>query len=282
MKNLEINWKLNSYCEHNCEYCPSKWRGGDLTRTLDQYLSVVEKLQATRYPHGDRIKWSIGGGEPLHFPNLNLLLRKIKEKESYIRLDTSGGDSWFNVMEIINYVDYFKVTHHYWQNDSVSEYIVDMCKEQHKKIRILVPLVPGKIREGRAKVIQLSALGVHVEEQVLKSEDGNYWSGYSNRDINVLQGFPEDYTPPPPPPPAPYVPLNLPPQVDTPSSLGQQCYAGIDYMFINNKGFASGSECGGRDIGNVFDENWTAPAEPFACTMMWCRSINDKNKIRMG
>ena len=106
MKSLEINWKLNSYCEYNCEYCHGKWSSGSLDKTLDQYLDVIEKLQTTRYPYGDRIKWVLSGGEPLHFPNLNQILQKIKEKNSYVRLDTSGGDSWFGVMEIIEYVDY--------------------------------------------------------------------------------------------------------------------------------------------------------------------------------
>lgn len=281
MKTLEIKWKLNSYCEHDCEYCPSKWSGGELDRTLDQYFSVVEKLQNTRYAHGDRIKWTIGGGEPLHFPNLNLLLRKIKEKNSYIRLDTSGGDSWFGVMEIINYIDYLKVTHHHWQNSSVLDYIVDLCKENNKKIRILVPLTPGKIKESKAKVQELIAQGIGAEEQVLTSENGNYWSGYSSKDINLIQGFDEDYVPAPPKPAPAYVPLNEPPKDDSPSYTGKQCYAGIDYILINNKGFAIGSDCGGRDIGNVFDENWQAPAGSFACPMLWCRSALDRSRLRI-
>lgn len=281
MKTLEIKWKLNSYCEHDCEYCPSKWSGGELDRTLDQYLSVVEKLQNTRYAHGDRIKWTIGGGEPLHFPNLNLLLRKIKEKNSYIRLDTSGGDSWFGVMEIINYIDYLKVTHHHWQNSSVLDYIIDLCKENNKKIRILVPLAPGKIKESKAKVQELIAQGIGAEEQVLTSENGNYWSGYSSKDINLIQGFDEDYVPPPPKPAPAYVPLNEPPKDNSPSYTGKQCYAGIDYILINNKGFTIGSDCGGRDIGNVFNENWQAPSGSFACPMLWCRSALDRSRLRI-
>ena len=75
MKTLEINWKLNSYCEYGCEYCHGKWSKGNLDKTLDQYLDVIEKLQETRYPHGDKIKWILGGGEPLNFPNLNQLLQ---------------------------------------------------------------------------------------------------------------------------------------------------------------------------------------------------------------
>jgi organic radical activating enzyme len=281
MKTLEVRWKLNSYCEHDCEYCPNKWSGGELDKTLDQYLDIVEKLQNTRYLHGDTIKWSITGGEPLHFPNLNLLLRKMKEKNSYIRLDTSGGDSWFGIMEIINYVDYFKVTHHYWQNSSVLDYILDICKENNKKIMIMVPLIPGKIKEGREKVQELIARNIAAKEQVLTAENGDYWSGYSSKDINLIQGFDEDYVKPVASTVPEYVPLDQPPKDNSPSYTGKQCYAGIDHILINNKGFVVGSECGGRDLGNVFDPEWQAPATSFTCPMLWCRSLLDRTRLRI-
>jgi MoaA/NifB/PqqE/SkfB family radical SAM enzyme len=281
MKELEINWKLNSYCEYGCEYCHGKWSKGSLDRTLDQYLDVVEKLQATRYPYGDRIKWTLGGGEPLHFPNLNQLLQKIKEKNSYVRLDTSGGDSWFGVMEIIEYIDYLKLTHHSWQNTSVLDFIIDLCKEKGKKIRVVIPLLPGKILEGRVKVLEIREKGVGSEEQVLKGVHGETWSGYSSKDKNLINNLPEDYVAPPYVAP-PYVPLNEPPPDDSPSYTGKLCYAGIDILRIDHKGFAKGSECGGRPMGNVFESTWEAPAGPFACPMLWCRIPKDRDTIRVN
>lgn len=280
MKSLEINWKLNSYCEYNCDYCHGKWSKGSLDKTLDQYLDVIEKLQTTRYPYGDKIKWILGGGEPLNFPNLNQILQKIKEKESYVRLDTSGGDSWFGVMEIIEYIDYLKVTHHSWQNASVLDFIIDLCKEKEKKIRVVVPLLPGKILEGRAKVLEIKEKGIGAEEQILKGIHGDTWSGYSNKDKNLINHLPEDYEPPPYVPP-PYVPLNEPPKDNSPSYTGKSCYAGVDMLRIDHKGFAKGSECGGRPIGNVFEEGWTAPDGPFTCPMLWCRIPKDREELRI-
>ena len=281
MKTLEINWKLNSYCEYGCEYCPGKWSKGSLDKTLDQYLYVVEKLQATRYPYGDQIKWILGGGEPLNFPNLNQLLQKIKEKNSYIRLDTSGGDSWFNVMEIINYVDQFKLTHHSWQNTSVLDFIIDHCQENNKKLKVIIPLTPGKILELRETINELISQGVDTEEQHLKTEEGNWWPRYSKKDINLIRGLPEDYEDPIVEP-APYVFLNEPPKDDSPSYTGKLCYAGVDVLQIDHRGFCAGSECGGRVIGNVFEDGWQVPDGPFACPMFWCRSENDRNNIRVN
>ena len=281
MKTLEINWKLNSYCEYGCEYCHGKWSKGNLDKTLDQYLDVIEKLQATRYPHGDRIKWMLGGGEPLNFPNLNQLLQKIKSKPSQVRLDTSGGDSWFNVMEIINYVDQFRLTHHSWQNTSVLDFIIDHCKDNKKKIKVLIPLLPGKILEGKDKVAELISQGIDAEPQTLKTANGMMWPQYSKKDKNLIRGLPEDYEDPPYVAP-PYVPLNEPPKDNSPSYTGKLCYAGIDMLTIDHKGFAVASECGGRSSGNVFEEGWMAPDGPFACPMLWCRSSNDRERLRIN
>lgn len=288
MKTLEIKWKLNNYCEYKCDYCPSKWSGGELTRTTDQYLEVIEKLQATRYPHGDQIKWIISGGEPLSFPNINQILRKIKEKNSYVKLHTSGGDSWFNLMEIVNYVDYFDVTHHYWQNSSVLDFIIDNCKENNKKLKITVPLFPGKILKSREIVDNLVKQNIDAVEQILRDTQGQFLASYSKKDINLIRYLPEDYEEPAvvvnsvSSPSTAYVPLNEPPKDNSPSYTGKLCYAGIDLLSIDHKGFAKGSECGGRDIGNVFDPEWKAPAVAFPCPMLWCRSENDRNNIRIN
>lgn len=281
MKELEINWKLNSYCEYDCEYCLGKWSKGELNKTLDQYLEVVEKLQATRYPYGDKIKWIIGGGEPLNFPNLNQLLKKIKEQPSNIRLDTSGGDSWFGIMEVVNYVDRFRVTHHSWQNTSVLNFIIDHCKENDKKLKVIVPLAAGKILETRQRIQELIAEQVDAEEQILRSEHGDFWAGYSKKDKNLIRGLPEDWEDPPYVEPE-YVPLNEPPKDDSPSYTGKLCYAGVDMLSIDHKGFAVASECGGRPVGNVFEGGWEAPNGPFACPMLWCRSQNDRTRIRVN
>lgn len=282
MKIAEVHWKLNSYCEFDCVYCPGKFRGGELDKTLDQYLHVVEQLQTTRYEHCDSINWFLGGGEPLHFPNLNLLLQQIKSKKSYVRLETSGGDNWFSIMEILNYVDHFRITHHYWQNPTVLNYIIDLCKEHEKKLNIVVPLMPGKIKEGREKVAELVAQGIGTNELSLTSEQGGYWHGYSKKDINLIRHLPEDYEEEPAKYVAPsnnYVDLS---KLDgSPVHTGKPCYAGIDWIHIGYKGFASASNCGGRSVGNVFEEGWQAPAQPFSCPMIQCRDKQDQSKIRI-
>lgn len=298
IKQAIVHWDLNDVCSYNCEYCPGRFRHGTNVRSVEEYLAIVSKLQTTRYKHAQSVKWILGGGEPLEFSGLNLILREIKNQPSWIRLDTSGGDSWFNLMEVGQYLDKIRLTHHEWQNASVLDFIIDYCQENKKELDIFIPLLPGKIREGKAKVEELKSQGIAAYEQVLNHNGykGQTYPGYSWQDKNLIAGRPEDWVPPPiittaaPEPvvttaPIPtvdpaYVDLTKKPEDSSPKLTGLPCYAGVDYIYIDQRGFAKGSECGGRDIGNVFDDNWQAPADSFGCPMFWCRSENDRRLIR--
>lgn len=280
----EIHWHITDRCNYNCEYCPPKYHAGKNQQPIEKYLSVIQKLQTSRYKHAELIKWKIGGGEPLAVDGISALLKEIRKGPSTIRLDTSGGDTWFNFVEVKDLIDSVRLTHHYWQNLSVMEFIIDTCLENNKKIEILVALAPGRVKDGKALVNSLKERGLNAKGQELKDEHGNLYSGYSRGEMNILMGLPEDWVPPPPKfnPNPPYVNLSVAPEDDSPSYTGKLCYAGIDYIFISGRGYVNASECGGRDIPNVFEDNWQAPDSAFTCPMLWCRSKKDRSRLRVG
>lgn len=282
IKQSEIHWHLNDKCDIECSYCPGKYRAGTNQKSIEDYLTIVQKLQDSRYKNSESIHWKLGGGEPIQFPGLTSLLKKIKSKPSYIRLDTSGGNSWFDLIETKDYVDHYQLTHHFWQNESVLNFIIDFCQTDNKKLSVIIPLTPGRIFEDRDKIEQLKSQGINASEQILYNEGGSYWDGYSKVDINRILGRPDDYVTVQQPVESTYVDLSKAPMDDSPSYTGMGCYAGVDYIYISHKGFASGSECGGRDMGNVFHTDWVAPYGPFTCPINYCRSSNDRNKIRNG
>jgi MoaA/NifB/PqqE/SkfB family radical SAM enzyme len=290
IKEAEVNWKLNSYCEFDCVYCPGQWRGGTLDKTLDQYLHIVDSLQNTRYKEAEKIKWIISGGEPLHFPNLSTILQKIKSKNSYVRLETSGGDSWFNLMEIADCVDDLVLTHHYWQNVSVLNFIIDLCKDKNIKLKIIVPLMTGKILENKELIATLKSQGLEVEEKKLSNTDYSLWQGYTREDINLMAGRRADEDAPVVHSSGPvlepvkgpvYQDLTKPPVDNTPSYTGKMCFAGVDILYIDHNGWAKGSDCNSRSIGNVFETSWLAPDGPHACSITYCRSSKDRRTIRI-
>lgn len=286
----EVHWLLNGWCTLGCDYCPSRLNNIDNGRNVEEYLVVIRKLQESRYKNAKSIKWKLGGGEPLQFPGLDIVLNEIKKMPSYVRLDTSGGETWFDLMSIINKVDHIKLTQHYWQNTSVLDFTVDLCRDNNVKLDVVIPLLPGKIDEGRQKVSELIDLGISAHEQILTNEARNkndLWDGYSQKDKNKLMGLPEDWDPTP-------VPANDPNEPDptwvdpriiqNPEFVytGKQCFAGVDYIFIGAKGFASASDCGGRDLGNVFEKDWVAPSASFSCPMFQCLSERDRRILRVN
>jgi organic radical activating enzyme len=286
LEHAQVSWALNAHCGLGCSYCHSQYSGGALDKSIDQYLSVVEKLQNTRYQHHSRIYWKISGGEPLQFPHLGTLLKKMKEKPCTIRLDTSGDDNWFSFFGVSGLIDSVQLTYHSWQNDDVFDFILEQSKEKNINVTIEVPLRPGSISESRAKVKHFQDLGYACDEQILRDLSGDLHPGYSQLDQNRIYGRPDDWRPEPvvydPNAPNPnYVDLSTVNNTD-PVYTGKPCYAGVDWLHINPRGFASYSQCGGRNEHyNAFDPNWQPPRDPFPCTVNQCRSEKDRSRIRI-
>ena len=116
----------------DCVYCPSRFKGSSTDRSLEEYLVVVRKLQESRYKHVEKINWKLGGGEPLQFPGISILLNEIKKRPSNVRLDTSGGQTWFEIMALRDLFDHIKFTQHTWQNPSVLNFAIDFCNHSIK------------------------------------------------------------------------------------------------------------------------------------------------------
>jgi organic radical activating enzyme len=294
----QIIWQISGGCTNECWYCLPKYRNNPDFKTIEEYLAVVDKLQN----YGQRasipeINWKFEGGEPIQFPNFNILLRQVKSKPGKVSIETSAGNSWFDILGVVDYLDAMTLTHHYWQDVTVLDYIIDLSKERNIELDIIVPLLPGKIKENRSLIQKYQGLGVNIREQLLVNEYGSMTKDYSWRDINLIQGRPEDWEPEPPPPtpaPVPSQVVPTPPVVKpdpkwvdprmsngNPSYTGKPCWAGVDWLYINSKGFAKGSECNGRNLGNVFDAEWTPPDSAFSCPMLFCQHGSDRKNIRI-
>jgi organic radical activating enzyme len=287
LSHAEVIWRLNGYCKFQCSYCPAESKSGGLDKSVDQYLAVIGKLQATRYQHHDKVHWKLGGGEPLHYPHLSTLLKKIKEKPSQVTLETSGDDTWFGIYPILDLIDRLELTYHPWQNDDVFDFIFEESQDRNIQIAITVPLEPGAITESRQRVQRFRDLGYECQEQMLHDADGEPHREYSMIDVNRIYGRPdlwEDDAEPLLPNQADpnYVNLAIVNSVD-PVYTGEPCYAGVDWMEINARGFVSYSQCGGRnEPKNVFDPDWQPPNSHFPCSMNQCRSTQDRAKIRIA
>lgn len=288
ISSAEVFWHLSDYCDQGCEYCPPRYRGGDSPKPTDIYLSIIKKIQDSRYKFANSITWQLSGGEPLSIPSISSILGKIKEHPSFVKIETAGGNSWFDYMSIQEHIDQITFTYHHWQNSSVAEYIIDFCQTNNKVIRIKVPFFPGKVKEQLELISELNSRNIPTRGLPLHKDarSGNSLiDGYTTGEVNLMFGRPEDWVPPPPPPRDPNAPdpnwKN--PNIDdgSPKNLGYTCYAGVDYLYISHQGWVNGSDCGGRNEGNVYEPDWMPHEEPFTCPMFFCRSERDKQKIRI-
>lgn len=286
----EVFWHLTDYCDQECSYCPPRYRGGLVTKSTEEYIAVIEKIQRSRYTFADKIRWNLSGGEALALNDIHVILKTMKSKESFVKIETAGGSSWFDYMAIQDYIDQITLTYHHWQNPSVANYIIDFCQSNDKIIKVKVPYYPGKVKEQMILIDELNSRGIYAKGFPLHvdARSGNELiDGYSAGEINLVNDLPEDYVKPPkkidPNAPDPnWIDPNIPPKPTEKQSLGHECYAGVDYMYISHKGYANGSNCGARTLGNVFDPEWEPVSNSFACPMFWCRSKNDKMKIRIN
>lgn len=282
----EVTWALNSYCTLQCDYCRPEWKSGNIEYPIDAYLSIVKKLQDSRYKHHQNIYWRITGGEPLDFPELSTLLKAIKAQPSIVELETSGEIEWFSFTRISNLIDKVQLTYHHWQNDDITDLIFEQCTDNNVAVSITVPLLPNAIYESRAKVQQFKNMGHDCKEQILSNPDGSIYNGYSQKDKNRINGMPDDWIPDliildPNLPPPDFIDLSI----VTDSNFvytGKPCYAGVDWININHKGFVQYSQCNGRDESlNAFNPDWQPPSTHFPCNINQCRSEQDRTKIRI-
>ena len=277
----EVSWDINAHCQFKCTYCRAEWKNGELARSVDDYLTVVEKLQTSRYKHHSTINWKLNGGEPSHFPHLTPVLRKIKEQPSTVELSTSGDDTWFSLYSVLNFLDSIVFTYHSWQNSDIADFIFEQCLEKNISVKVIVPMEPGKILQAKEKIDHIRSLGYQCDEQILYDISGQLYHGYTNADINQIFGREDNYqfdksiyTPA-------YVDLSVVNDTD-PIYTGQPCYAGVDWLHINHIGFANYSQCGGRsEMFNVFLPNWVPPDNHFPCSMNQCRNEQDHRTIRI-
>jgi organic radical activating enzyme len=279
MKSSEIFWNITKYCSYGCAYCEFRNGSKQDTKNIEDYLRVINKIQTVRYRDFDSLVWKISGGEVLSIGGTVTLANAIKSKPSRLEIETSGGDSWFEFMPVLELVDRVRLTVHDWQNQSVTDYIIDMCQTNNIDLVVSVPLPPGKIKETRERIEYIKNQGVAVKEQLLYNfgrHDQGLWTGYAKSDIIEILGYePEEQLQEPPPW------VNPSSDDGSPSFTGKSCSAGIDYLRIDHAGFSTGSFCGDRPSGNVFDLEWEPPSSLHTCGMIWCKNQQDRSKLRI-
>jgi len=298
----EIFWNLNNFCKSKCTYCPTKFWGGDTPHHISDYLEITKKI-IDHYKLLDRnIDWTFDGGEPLDMFDFPMLLKLCKESDGNITLNSNGGKMWLDWWAIEPHVDNLNLTYHYWQKPALIKFILDTFKTKNKKVNIHVPIRPDYFEEDmqRALIIE-SSHEITVGKSVLynHADQSAGMFPYTSKQLAIISGIKFDETSVESVKSTPITEIDIIESVPLVIEkkhfeettfkerfeekmaanlgyTGMLCNSGIEYLSISHDGWATGSNCNNRPLGNIWSSEFLLPATPHTCTMMHCISPRDQ------
>jgi hypothetical protein len=296
MNNLEtnINWQLSNFCKAECSYCPTNLRGGVYPEENKDYVKISQLITDHYNLTLDRrINWTFDGGEPLDLHNLVKIIKTAKADRNSVALNTNGGNLWMDWWAIEPHVNRLILTYHYWQNYSLIKYILDIFKEKNKPVVIKMPIRPTHFDEDMDRVKIVESEYSIIAEKIVLYNNADPIGGqfpYSKRQLMILSGIDPDANPynPEEEKKIPLIKEKNDNETKTyteritevqnanPKYFGKLCNAGIEKLFISHNGYASGSTCGNKSLGNIWDQGWAPPSDPQICGMLACINPSDQ------
>lgn len=278
MLTTKINWALHDYCQSQCSYCPKRFWGGETPRHITEYMRVLA-LIVTHFKNLDRnIEWSFDGGEPLDIHDFPMMLKYCKENDGKISLTSNGGRLWLDWWAVEPHVDYLNLSYHYWQNEKLIEFILNVFTKKQKRIDVNVPIRHTHFGEDVSRALSLqkkfgsfvcmtplykdfsTAAGLYEysEHQLRIIGGDNLVEQYlAHKKTTFMEKLEEQF-------------------VSNPVFTGKPCNVGIERVYISPQGWASGSICNNTHLGNIWDEGWGLPLEPSICTRISCNNPDDQ------
>jgi len=297
----EINWNLNNFCKSQCTYCPTRFWGGDTPHHISEYLELTQKIITHYTSLGRKIDWTFNGGEPLDMFDFPMLLKLCKENQGTITLNSNGGKMWLDWWAIEPHVDHLNLTYHYWQKPALIKFILDTFKNKDKHVNINVPIRPDHFDEDIQRALDIeSEHNITVGKAVLynHADQAAGMFPYTPKQLAIMSGieFIEPAVITEVEKKEEIKKIELVPLViekkhfetttfkerveeKMAANLGYAnmlCNSGIEYLSISHDGWATGSNCNNRPLGNIWDANFTLPTNAHTCTMMHCISPRDQ------
>lgn len=273
----KIHWKLHNHCTAECSYCPARFWGGGTPHEVIRYLEVTQKLITHYKSTGRVIDWTFDGGEPLDMFDFPMILKLCKENNGTIELNTNGGKLWLDWWAIEPHVDFLNLTYHYWQRPTLIKFIIDTFRKKNKPVIVSVPIRPDFFNEDIQR-----ALDVEIQHNIIVGKNVLYNEAdpvggifpYTESQLRIMGGedlvrehlhFKETT----------FAEQSQEKVDRNPSFTNMLCNAGIEALKISHDGWATGSDCNNRPLGNI----WTGvnlPSDPHVCCMLACISRSDQ------
>lgn len=278
MQTTKILWNLHSHCRAECSYCPVQFWGGPEPRHIQDYMNVLTRI-VEHFNSLDRmIEWTFDGGEPLEMHDFPQMLKYCKENNGKITVNSNGGRIWLDWWAVEPNIDHLNLTYHYWQNESLIKYILDIFVKKSKSINVMVPIRPDFFDwdiERCLKIEQQYGIVVGKNQLYKDSSQVRGLYDYTDEQLRIMRGEElveenikhKETT---------YAERNEQIVQESPVYLGKLCNTGIERLYITHDGWVSGSACNNTHLGNIWDNSFQLRTSPTVCKMLACTNNDDQ------
>jgi len=192
---LNISWDPSNYCNFKCSYCYETANAGthkpivDLDTIVDNFRFLIDYYQ--KKAGKTKVHFTMAGGEPTLWKDLNLFISKIKEKHNvYFSLVTNGSRSirWWE--EQADKLDNVHISHHIAQgNVNHVIKVADICHARGCKTTVKVLMDPLHWNEG---ISDINFMKKHSKEKWFITiskviSQKNYLTYYTNDQLSFLK-----------------------------------------------------------------------------------------------
>lgn len=278
MSLTKIYWNLHNHCRAECSYCPSTYWGGAEPRSINDYMKVLTKIVEHFNSIDYQIQWIFDGGEPLEMHDFPQMLKYCKEHNGIVHLNSNGGRQWLDWWAIEPHIDHLNLTYHYWQNEYLIRYILDVFLKHSKSIGIIVPVRPDYFDWDMERSLKLELeYGIVVSKSQLYKDSSQVRGlyDYTDEQLRIIKGEilvqeninHKEKT---------FAEKNIKVVSESPVYLGKLCNTGVERLYITHDGWVSGSICNNSHLGNIWDNTVQLRSSPSICKMLACTNPDDQ------
>jgi organic radical activating enzyme len=291
---ISVAWTLGTTCNYSCSYCSSSLSDGKIPfPDYDPFIRFIDKLK-DKYPN-KKILVMLLGGEVTLWKQLKDFLIVCRLKDIYVRLVSNGSRSvewWKTVSYLIS--DLIVSYHTEFADESHITEVMKLFSKGDRQVNLLIP--PDKFDEtvelgkrisknAHVYVIpkylrkKFKTLYPYTQEQlkfftnrnlefgttyfnkgevrhtalIVENEDGKKTIYKNSREIFLKK-------------------LNY--------WYGWKCWGGIDNFYIDLIGDIFIGQCREGKFGNINEDNYKLPDEPYICTKEACICTQDIIEMR--
>jgi hypothetical protein len=291
---VRVDWDLGNACNLNCSYCPTNTKSGEFANPGWNTVEAFALRMIEHYAGLGRIPdISFGAsGEPTTvewFPNL---LRLLHNRVAHLAVST-------NLTAPVEW----------WQaNASLIHHVIGTVHYEYTSLRELYTTIEQTAQLARSISLQVPMLPEHFEQQMADIEwfeartnirpmpiplllnlySGGRWIDYTAEQKQQLDSWHripsynieddssyQDQHSDSPVQSLTFIDVALSEQDSDRVFTGWQCYAGIDTLIIDSRGWIRNGWCPQHTMSQQHMSDWTGISQPNTCNMAWCRHHHD-------